>query len=196
MWQVKRNLTRAVHGIISWWHGGEKKEKARAHIKPDGALTAWLNKLFHVRVGSDDGTATELEMTDGGQVNIHGNTGIRITWGPGSSGRVTVPTPSFQPHSTPPPELYQYDGNQTFKGPALADITIDSSGTITIDAAPGQNVEINGGMQVNVTGPQLVTVTAAAVNINGMTTINGNTTINGILSVNGMVIVNGEVVHG
>ncbi len=32
LWRVKRNLDRALHGIISWWDGGEKKEKARLHL--------------------------------------------------------------------------------------------------------------------------------------------------------------------
>ena len=146
-WQVKRNLARAVHGVISWWNGPEKKEKARAHVTPSGDMMVWLNEKLRLLVGSDGGAATAVEMTAGGKITMHANGGIRISFGPGPSSGATVPTPSFQPSETPPGERYDYPGVQTSLGEAIAEISIDDEGNILLK--PTARVDVVGSLFVN-----------------------------------------------
>lgn len=157
-WQVKRNLARAVHGVISWWNGGEKKEKARAHVTPGGDLLVWLNEKLRLLVGADGGAASALEMGADGKITMHANGGVRISFGPGSSGGATVPTPSFQPSETPGGERYDYPGVQASLGAAVAEITIDDEGNILLRAT--REVKIVGDVVID--GNLTVSGTATA----------------------------------
>lgn len=153
-WQVKRNLQRAVHGVISWWNGPEKKERARAHLTPGGDLLVWLQQKLRLFVGADGGAAAAIEMTQAGKITIHANGGIRISFGPGGSGGGDVETPSFTPSESSGGEKYQYAGSPAQLGEPVAEISINEEGKIII--RPVDRVEIEG--DVDVTG----VVTASA----------------------------------
>ncbi len=108
LWKVKRNVDRALHGIISWWHGGEKKEKARLHLKPVGDLLAWLHTRLHIKVGPDHYGAAWLKMEQDGDTTMHADPHFRFSVGMGGGGgATTVATPSFQSDDG---EQYQFDG--------------------------------------------------------------------------------------
>ena len=108
LWKVKRNLDRALHGVISWWHGGEKKEKARLHLKPIGDLFAWLHTRLHFKVGPDHYGAAWLRVEQSGEVTCHADPHFRFSVGTGGGGgATTVATPSFQSDDG---EQYQFDG--------------------------------------------------------------------------------------
>lgn len=150
-WQVKRNLKRAVHGIISWWNGAEK-ERGRLHMTPEGDLSLWLNERVTITVGADGGAAASITLDADGNVTVLASGKVRLGKGRASSAGATVDTPSFQPSETPPGEVYHYDGAPVATGDADAYLEIDGAG-ITLKGDLSVDGDIVGTGSLSVAGP-------------------------------------------
>lgn len=77
LWEIKRNLKRVVHFVLSLWNGAEEKEKARVHIKPDGDAYVRAEKRVYVCVGPA-GEAVKVEFADAGTARVTAQTSVTV----------------------------------------------------------------------------------------------------------------------
>ena len=154
-WKVKRNLGRAVHAVASFWNGTLKKERARLHLDPLGALRAWFNQSLRLSVGQDSYEAGWVNVSQDGVVTAHADNGITITVGHTEDGAtVTVGTPSFRPEEKTEDEVYEYPGTRPANNDPKLVITITSDGDVTLQTdgkvkVNATKIDLNGEVKIN-----------------------------------------------
>lgn len=188
LWRVKRNVDRALHGIISWWHGGEKKEKARLHLKPVGDLYAWLHTKLNLRVGQDHYGAASLNMEQDGDITIHADPHFRLSVGAGGGGgSTTVETPSFQSDGG---EQYQYTGAVPNSNAEHVYFDALDNGDCDFFTIGNVRIEIKGRKHEKVMGAKVieareVTIVAERIKLDGEVRITGDCVVDGELCPSG-----------